>query len=65
MKIPITNKGDVNAADSVSFAILNNEMMLTLNTYESFALLNRREAEQIGEMLMYYARTGRMLRPLG
>jgi hypothetical protein len=65
MKIPITNKGDVGAADSVSFAILNDELMLTLNTFELFALLNREEATKIGEMLIHYATTGRLLRPLG
>lgn len=66
MKITLTNKGDVNAADSVEFATFNNDqLMLSMNTYESFALLNRDEARKIAESLLHFANTGRILRPNG
>jgi len=66
MKIPVTNKGDVNAASSFEFATLNaGQLMLSLNTYEAFALLNQKEAEELGNALLHFARTGRISRPLG
>jgi hypothetical protein len=53
VKIPITNKGDPNAADCVSFGRLNDDhLMMTLNTYESFALLSREEAAFVGNALL-------------
>jgi hypothetical protein len=61
VKIPITNKGDPNAADCVSFGRLNDDhLMMTLNTYESFALLSREEAAFVGNALLLYSQTGRL-----